>query len=181
MPGRSLRGRHPDLNRLLYEEAVSRGVDYARHPMGSECVARPFELVATATELTPGLAMVALALSQPAAGDDEERQEGLRLTRAISAGLVRLAHWAREVHARDVGYRTEAWIEQALALSGYLCNEQHADPACVSEQLDEAAAHLADVICGLHTDRLSVPDMLSHAQGAWLATYRTAREATLSR
>jgi hypothetical protein len=171
------RRQHWELDRLLYEEAVSRGVDYARNPSGTEYLARPVDLIATATELTPGLAVVALVLGRPPASGDDERTEALRLTRAMSAALVRLAHWAREVHARDVGYHTEAWIEQTLALAGHLSDEQHADAAFVTDHLGEATVHLAQTIRALHTDHLAVPDSISRAQAAWLATYRRAREA----
>jgi hypothetical protein len=176
MSAEPTRRQHPGRNRILYEEAVSRGIDDARFPLGTEYLSRPFELVAVATELTPGLAVV-VALAETARGG--EHRDLQRLVRAITAGLVRLAHWGREVHARDVGYDTEAWIEQTVALASHLRQEQHADPAVVTDHLGEATVHLAQAIQALHTDCLAVPDSISQAQGAWLATYRTAREALL--
>jgi hypothetical protein len=109
--------------------------------------------------------------------DDDERREAAKITRGVSAGLVRVAHWAREVHARDVGYSTQAWIEQTIGLTDHLVEELNRDRARLLDYLDEANAHLACAIVALQCDRLAVADCITQAQGAWLATYACSRAA----
>ena len=165
---------HPDDR--LYAEALSRGLDYGQRRDGAEDLCLPVELLATAVELAPALALVApvLAYDRP---DDDERREAAKITRGVSAGLVRVAHWAREVHARDVGYSTQAWIEQTIALTDHLVEELNRDRARLLDLLEEANAHLACAIVALQCDRLAVADCITQAQGAWLATYACSRAA----
>ena len=157
----------------LYAEALSRGLDYGQRRDGTEDLCLPVELLATAVELAPALALVAPVLAY----DYDERREAAKVTRGVSAGLVRVAHWAREVHARDVGYSTQAWIEQTIALTDHLVAELNGDRARLLDFLEEANAHLACAIVAVQCDRLAVADCITQAQGAWLATYACSRAA----
>jgi hypothetical protein len=176
MDPRNYLGFDEAADRSLYADAVSRGLERTGWA-GEEQVSRPVELLACATELTPALALVATSLVHEPAESRGEQREALKIAGEISAGLVRAAHWAREVHARDVGYDTEAWIRQAIARAGHLTYEQDKDCTRVLEHLDEAAAQLSEAIVALESDRLAVADSITQAQGCWLAIYVRAREA----
>jgi hypothetical protein len=166
---------HPD--ERLYAEALSRGLDYGQRRDGADDLCLPVELLATAVELAPALALVAPVLAYDCPADYAERREAAKVTRGVSAGLVRVAHWAREVHARDVGYSTQAWIEQAIALTDHLVAGLNRESARLLDYLEEANAHLACAIVALQCDRLAVADCITQAQGAWLATYACSRAA----
>ena len=164
------------IDRRLYLQAVSRGIEQLpRHDPGEDLF-RPVELLATAIELTPALTLMAPVVAGEGR-DFHEHREALRLTRTISAGLVRVAHRAREVHARDVGYETDAWIDQAVALAEHLAHERQRDGSRLLEHLEEASAHLADAVVALHCDRLMFADAITQAQGAWLASYARSQWA----
>jgi hypothetical protein len=161
----------------LYAEALSRGLDYGQRRDGADDLCLPVELLATAVELAPALALVAPVLAYDCRDDDAERREAAKVTRGVSAGLVRVAHWAREVHARDVGYSTQAWIEQTIGLTDHLVAGLNRERARLLDYLEEANAHLACAIVALQCDRLAVADCITQAQGAWLATYACSRAA----
>jgi hypothetical protein len=157
------------VDRRLYAEAVSRGIERTPRHVGSGDLSRPVELLATATQLTPALVVFTPAPMHPWSDGCDEHHEALRLARAITAALIRLAHWARQVHGRDVGYDTEVWIEQAVIAGRQLAQEQQHDCALVLDQLEEAAGYLAGAIVALSHDRLAVADCITQAHGAWLA------------
>jgi hypothetical protein len=180
VPGRTLAMDAPATtysDERLYAEALSRGVDYGQRREGTEDLWLPVELLATAVELAPALALVAPVVAYDCPDDYDERREAAKVARGVSAGLVRVAHWAREVHARDVGYKTQAWIVQTIALTTHLVEELNPDRTRLLEYLQEANAHLACAFVALQCDRLAVADCITQAQAAWLATYACSRAA----
>jgi hypothetical protein len=148
------------VDRRLYDAAVSHGIDVTGRTAETEHAERPVQLLATATVHTPAL-LVTLAA-------------GSRRARTISAGLVRLAHHALEVHARDNGYDPEPWIVQAVTLADLLALEQREDGAGPLACQHDAVEHLSDAIVALSSDRMGFPDHLTQAQGAWLACFAVA-------
>jgi hypothetical protein len=146
------------VGRRVYDAAVSYGIDLTRCSVEVERAERPVRLLATATVHTPAL-LVALATGS-----------GPGPARSLSAGLVRLAHHALEVHARDNGYDVEPWIAQAVTIAGLHAYERD-DGARLIEQQEEAAEHLGEAIVAIASDRMGFPDHLSQAQGAWLSCF----------
>jgi hypothetical protein len=161
--GYGVRAAELVVDRRLYDAAVSHGIDVTGCSAEAACTERPVRLLAEATVHTPSLLVAVATGSEPR-----------RLARTLSAGLVRLAHHALEVHARDNGYDTAAWIAQTITLGGMLALEHEDDADRVMESQHEAAEHLSDAIVALDSDRMGFPDHLTQAQGAWLACFRDA-------
>jgi hypothetical protein len=164
-----IHGRHrtwcggPAVDYRLYKAAVSHGIDVTGWGADVEQAERPVRMLATATVHTPSL-LVAVAAGSERWGT----------ARSLSAGLVRLAHHALEVHARDTGYDAEPWIAQTITLAGLHGNEQDDDPELVVECQLESAEHLSDAIVALSSDRMGFADHLTHAQAGWLSCFRHA-------
>ena len=173
-PASAARVTDASVDRRLYAAAVSRGIDATGWDADTERVQRPIELLAAATLRTPALAALAPALA--AAAGWQHRDE-LEVARTVSAGLVRLAHRALEVHGRDVGYDIETWIDEAIVLAGLLTIELRGDPPRVLDHLDEAAEHLAAAIVAIGADRLAFPDRISRALAGWLACFARSTSA----
>jgi hypothetical protein len=96
-----------------------------------------------------------------------------------SAGAMRLAHRALEVHALEVGYHIEAWVERALRGAGA---ELHARDE-VDERLPLALdqARLATIALTRATastanDPMLVPGQIADALAHLLAIYLVAVE-----
>src|SRR5215211_4487776 len=83
----------PGVDRRLYEAAVSHGIDVTGCSAEVEHAEQPVRLLADATMHTPSLLVAVVTGSEPRS-----------TARSLSAGLVRLAHHALEVQARDTGY-----------------------------------------------------------------------------
>jgi hypothetical protein len=148
------------VDRGLYDAAVSHGIDVTRCSAEVERAERPVRLLATATVYTPTL-LVALATGSAAA-------------RSLSAGLVRIAHHALAVHARDNDYDAEPWIAQAITIARLHVQEEEFDEPRLVERLEAAAEQLCEAIVALASDRMGFPDHLTQAQAAWLTCFRHA-------
>jgi hypothetical protein len=153
----------PGVDRRLYEAAVSHGIDVTGCSADVEHSEQPVRLLANATMHTPSLLVVLVAESEP-----------WSTARSLSAGLVRLAHHALEVHARDTGYDPEPWIAQTITLAGLHAYEHDEDPERVVECQQDAAEHLSDAIVALSADRMGFADHLTQAQAGWLSCFRLA-------
>jgi hypothetical protein len=100
-----------------YTRAVCRGADVTGRRAEDERLDGTLTLLAEITVHTPQLQLFAAVLEL---GDDIARPAA-DAVRNHSAGVVRLAHRALEVHARDVGYALDAWREQAvIRANGFL-------------------------------------------------------------
>jgi hypothetical protein len=155
-----------------YERAVCRGADLTGRRAEDERLDGPLALLAEITIHTPDLRLFVAALNI----DDGLAREAADAVRRHSAGLVRLAHRALEVHARDVGYSLDAWREQALVCANWLlcADDEHDGLPPALRELDTASRRLAAAIAAVPVDSMAVPDHLASAQGAWLSCYLRA-------
>src|SRR4051794_14414154 len=97
----------------VYREAVAHGADLSGLDAADERTAGTLKLLAALTIRVPHLTLLLASLAdagEPSAGAACVAREARRQ----SAAIVRLAHRALEVHARDVGYDPEPWSERAL-------------------------------------------------------------------
>src|SRR4051812_20271858 len=103
----------------MYDEAVCAGGALSPWPAPEERLRSPLELLSQITIITPQLALFVAQL----AGAGEPAPECLASqVRRYEALAIRLAHRALEVHARDVGYKLDAWRQRAvLEASAALC------------------------------------------------------------
>ena len=96
---------------------------------------------------------------------------------SVAAGALRLIDRALAAHGRDVGYSTDAWLDEAIA-SGHAIIELIAsrEPARVSlfQIVNRAAASAAGAIQALPRDRLAVPQALGDALADLLVIYAAA-------
>ena len=164
------------VDRWLYDAAVSHGIDATRRRPHADRMEGPLWTLTTATTLTPALLAAAATMREVGSPNwSSRRQEGHRIIRQLSSGLVRLAHDALEAHARDNGYEPQAWISRTVELGALLAVEHGSDPRSLLQYQQDAADHLADAIVALSSHSLAFADHLTQAQGVWLACYCCAR------
>jgi hypothetical protein len=90
------------------------------------------------------------------------------------AGAIRLAHRALEMHALDVGYRADAWIEHALGgagdeLTGSLADDEGMPVALGQARL--ATLALTRATASTANDPMLVPGQIADGLGHLLAIY----------
>ena len=98
--------------RRLYGGAVARGANNTGCGAEEERCYGPARLVALTLMRVSDLALSAHLLDM--VDEDEEDALIAHATANVSSGALRLAHRALEVHGREVGYETGAWLERAL-------------------------------------------------------------------
>lgn len=168
----------PELRRM-YTAAVARGANNTR------CTAEEERRYGTPRLVTLALMRVAdLVLSAHLLDMIDEDEEDPLVARAASdvcAGALRLAHRALEVHGRNVGYDTEAWVERALLhTAAQLDWQTTGDCKGLPVALDEARAAtvaIARASEATATDRMLLPEQLANGLGHLLAIYAIARAA----
>src|SRR4051812_19843681 len=99
-----------DLERL-YDQAVCAGGALCARSAREERLDSPLELLAQITVHTPYLALLVVELAD--AGDVATGCLAREARRQVAL-VIRLAHRALEVHARDVGYDVRVWRHRAL-------------------------------------------------------------------
>ena len=114
---------------------------------------------------------------------DEDEQDPLvaRAASDVSAGALRLAHRALEIHSRDVGYETDVWIDRALLhaaaeLDWRVTGEDDGVPVALDEARSATMA-IARASEASASDRMLVPEQLADALGHLLAIYALAKAA----
>ena len=114
---------------------------------------------------------------------DEDKQDPLvaRAASDVSAGALRLAHRALEIHSRDVGYETDVWIERALLhaaaeLDWRATGEDEGLPVALDEARSATMA-IARASEAAVSDRMLVPEQLAEALGHLLTIYALAKAA----
>ena len=165
--------------RRVYAVAVARGAN------NTGCTAEEERAYGTLRLVTLALVRLSdLALSAHLLDMVDEDEEDLLVARAasdVSAGALRLANRALEVHGRDVGYQTDAWIDRALLQTGATLDWQATDEDDdVPVALDEARSAtlaLARATAATASDRMLVPEQLAEGLGHLLAIYAIARAA----
>ena len=100
----------------------------------------------------------------------------------VAAGALRLAHRALEVHGRDVGYDTGAWVDRALLVAGVALErtvEAEEEHELAAGLVEARAATLALTRAAAATveDRMLVADQLACGLGYLLALFVIARRA----
>jgi hypothetical protein len=165
--------------RRAYAAAVARGADSTRCSAGEERALGALRLLTLALARLPDLALSAHLLDR--VEEDEEDPLAARAASYVCSGALRLASRALEVHGRDVGYRTDAWIEEALLQAGAWLNV-HAtageeDVPVALEEARAATLALAHATAATADDRMLVPEQVAEGLGHLLAIFAIARAA----
>lgn len=113
-----------------------------------------------------------------------ESDEGMLLARTmgeVAAGTLRLAHRALEIHGRDVGYGTGAWIDRALLVAGVALDCEGSaeadEPLVALEEARAATVALTRATAATAGDQMLVPEQVADGLGHLLAIYLIARAA----
>ena len=151
----------------MYAVAVARGANNTGCTAEVERGYGTLRLLTLALVRLPDLALCAHLLDMV----DEREDEPLvaRATSDVAAGALRLANRALEIHGRDVGYQTDAWIDLALLrTSARLGCQATADDDDVPVALDEARSAtlaLTRATAATAGDRMLVPEQLAQGLG----------------
>jgi hypothetical protein len=99
----------------------------------------------------------------------------------IAAGALRLGHRALEMHGREVGYETGAWIDRAVERARVELGQQsiEGDDVGVPVALDQsrlAAIAVARATAATAGDRMRVPEELASGLAHLLAVYLIATQ-----
>jgi len=166
--------------RHAYRVAVAAGANNTGCTAEEERCYGTLRLVTQALLRLPDLAVCAytLYLLDTTGGDPAIA----RAVADVAAGALRLAHRALEVHGRDVGYDTGAWIDQALLVAGAALDralEPDEEAELASGLVEARAATLALTRAAASTleDRMLVADQLACGLGYLLALFVIARRA----
>lgn len=170
--------REPELRRL-YMVAVARGGNDTGLTAEEERELEWPRLLTLALLWLPDLVLSGHLLDTT---DDELTGGALAIRTAsdVSAGALRLAHRALEVHGRQVGYLTGPWIEAAVSdasdqLAQYAAHPDAGQPMAVAEA---QAATVSLALATERTDPMLLAEQLADALGHLLAFYAIARAAS---
>jgi hypothetical protein len=166
-----------------YRQAIAQGGRYAP-TRELERISSSLQLLCRTVTHLPGLGLYPALLD---AGLTDARLDADRagpMIGAISAqaaAALRLTHRALEAHARDVGYRPDAWVEQTVCVAEVELACAHPaqsddESGLFGEQVVAATGHLAQALAASQTDRMAVPDRLSQALAHLLVIYVLVRE-----
>ena len=165
----------------LYDEAVCVGGSLSTRRAHEERLYSAIELLAHITTHTPCLTLLVLELADArgAAAPCLARE-----TRRHAALIIRLAHRALEVHARDVGYEPDAWRKRAVleadaALTATSVEDLDNEFGLATAAVVDATFSLAAAIAAVSRDRMAVPEHLASALAGWLLCYAQADPAAL--
>ena len=163
----------------MYAAAVARGANNTGCTAEKERACGTARLVALTLMRAADLALSAHLLDM--VDEDEEDPLVARAAGEVSAGALRLATRALEVHGRDVGYETDAWIDSALLhAANRLGWQATADNDGMPVALDEARAATAAIARATEAtvgDRMLLPEQLADGLGHLLAIHAIARAA----
>jgi hypothetical protein len=162
--------------RRVYAVAVARGANNTGCTAEVERGYGTLRLLTLALVRLPDLALCAHLLDMV----DEREDEPLVAcaTSDVAAGALRLANRALEIHGRDVGYQTDAWIDLALLQTSARLGSQATDDVPVA--LDEARSAtlaLTRATAATAGDRMLVPEQLAQGLGHLTALFAIARAA----
>lgn len=164
--------------RHLYTVAVARGAKNTGLTTGQERNLEWPRLLTLALLRTADLTLIGYLLDM--IGD--QRNEAALVARTagdVSAGALRLAHRALEVHGRQVGYQTDAWIPeavlQAAAQLAWHTTHRDEDRAVAVDEARAATASLASA--AERTDQMLLAERLADALGHLLTLHAIAKAA----
>jgi hypothetical protein len=164
--------------RSMYVRAVAHGVANTQCSVERERGYGALRLLTLATLRLPDLAVYGELLHSHA----EEASVACLVAQTLigaSAGAMRLAHRALEMHAVEVGYRVEAWVERALAVTSEQLQpgEELADGLPLAlDQARRATIALTRATASTANDPMLVPGQLADALAHLLAIYLVAVE-----
>lgn len=168
----------PELRRA-YGAAVSNGATNTGCTADEEHGYGVLRLLTLALLRLPDLAVCAHVLHL--VGDTDDDLLLARTLGEVAAGTLRLGHRALEIHGRDVGYVTSAWIDRALLVAGVALDCQRSaedDELLVAlEETRSATVALTRATAATAGNRMLVPEQLAHGLGHLLAIYLIARAA----
>ena len=166
-----------------YAQAVAVGANETLVPSDEERLLRPLRLLTAALTRLPDLAVNAEIL-QALLPHAEHRAAYLQAcgeaTEQLAAGMLRLAHRALEVHARDVGYDPAQWTVQAAELCALLVDEAHrgnAHPPLPAALVRRAGVQLARAAASTEADRMAVAEATARASADLLALFLLGRQS----
>jgi len=165
----------------IYDEAVCVGGSLSTRRAHEERLHSAVELLAHITTHTPYLTLLVFELAD-ARGDAAARLA--REARRHTALVIRLAHRALEVHARDLGYKLDVWRERAVleadaAPTAAWIEDRDDELGLATAAVIDATIALAAAIAAVYRDRMAVPDHLASALAGWLLCYVQADRAAL--
>lgn len=163
----------------LYAAAVARGSNNTGCTAEEERGFGPPRLVTLALMRVSDLALSAHLLDM--VDEDEEDALVARAASDVSAGALRLAHRALEVHGREVGYQTDTWIARVLLHTGarldWQATGQDEGLPVVLDEARAATAAVARASEATASDRMLLPEQLADGLGHLLAIYAIAKAA----
>ena len=163
--------------RAMYGRAVAFGVANTRCSCERERQFGALRLLTLSTLRLPDVALYGELLHSHAA----ERRACCLVAQTLigaSAGAMRLAHRALEMHALEVGYRAEAWVARAIeATSDNLSGWSPEDGLPVAlEQARLATLALTRATASTANEPMLVPGQIADALGHLLVIYLIAVE-----
>ena len=163
----------------MYATALARGADNTGCTAEEERALGALRLLTLTLVRLPDLALAAHLLDT--VDEDEEDPLAARAASHVASGALRLANRALEVHGRDVGYQTDAWIERALLwtateLAAHATGGDKELPVALDEARAAALA-LADATAATASDRMLVPEQVAEGLGCLLAIFAIAMAA----
>ena len=164
--------------RRAYAAGVAGGAASTRCTAEEERTYSPLRLLTLAALYLPDLALYAYLLDVMDEDDEVDRVRAVLAEEmgATAAGALRLAHRALETHARNVGYKTEVWLERVLDhASASLLRQTGRDALVLLEHARGAALALAAATASTADDRMRVPEELAHGLADLLVVYLIAR------
>ncbi len=163
----------------MYATALARGADNTGCTAEEERALGALRLLTLTLVRLPDLALAAHLLDR--VDEDEEDPLAARAASHVASGALRLANRALEVHGRDVGYQTDAWIDRVLLRAAAELNAHAAaDDEGLPVALDEARAAalaLAHATAATVSDRMLVPEQVAEGLGYLLAIFALAKAA----
>ena len=162
----------------MHVRAVAHGIANTQCSVERERGYGALRLLPLATLRLPDLAVCGELLHSHA----EEASAACLMAQTLigaSAGAMRLAHRALEMHALEVGYRVDAWVEHALAATSEQLQEGGKLEGGLPLALDQArlaTIALTRATASTASDPMLVPGQIADALGHLLAIYLVAVE-----
>ena len=165
--------------RRVYAVAVARGANNTGCTAEVERAYGTLRLLTLALVRLPDLALCAHLLDM--VDEREDDPVVARATSDVATGALRLANRALEIHGRDVGYQTDAWIELVLLQTGVTlgcqATTQDADVPVALDEARSATLALTRATAATASDRMLVPEQLAQGLGHLMAIFAIARAA----
>lgn len=163
--------------------AIASGVDFTGSSSEIERLCTTQDLLCAAGDAVVELAMLAQLFDAQSICDGDSvsqaAHEHARVLRSAAAGVARLTSRALEVNARDTGYSTDVWIDDALDEAQRLLADDHdplfsPSPPTVIEMARALASDIFAALAAAPGDRMGVPGHVARALGASVALFMVA-------